>query len=542
VDADTLAALLHRTFQGREDYYSKQRDEPPFAYNPVNKPFTLDVARSHVQGGLTVGLYPIRADLKTVLFSALDFDVSPEAFPTMDAARHAVRVASQVLTRMALPHLLEHSGNKGYHLWVTFAVPIPARTARQFLRAVVGQIEEETGKVVVELYPKQDEIPPGGVGNLIKLPWGIHKKSGKRAFLLDDDLEYLTKEGQLSALEHHVPLTEGQVMDFIAEYGTEEGAKPARQIDLNGSKDSTFGKGSVPCTSRMLLSPAGEGGRNHRLYQLAVRFYREGKPDGQALSQLMGFNIRMCKPPVPEEEVRNVLRSAYKGATRSLQCDQLSAFCAGAECPIYRSTHGLPPPDVEKAVGEFTPTLFTNLVKIDTDPPIWRAKVEGVPVEFMGAEIGKYQAVYDKILTKLTKVHDLPTKPKQSKQAAWTEYLKPLLETCEVESAPEDASERGRLREIILDWLEGQAVPGGGLENLELNKQPICHPETPHIVRFRLDGVMKWIKRHQLGGWDAHEIYAVLRDMGFPNKPAKIEGKSIRVYEADLSAPESEGA
>jgi tetratricopeptide (TPR) repeat protein len=201
---DSILVRFVSLFNGREGVYARQwiTPERSTGYTPVREPFTASVARNHLLGNHTVGIYPVRLD-NTVNFVAIDLDVSKavaerggpggQVFAaTMQRIRqYAARLYAVAAEHGLNPHL-EESGYKGYHLWIFFYEPIPARIARTLgseLCRVVGPPGPDIG---VEVFPKQASLPPNSLGNLIKLPLGIHRLTGRRAL-------FTSSEGQAVA-------------------------------------------------------------------------------------------------------------------------------------------------------------------------------------------------------------------------------------------------------------------------------------------------------------------------------------------------------
>src|SRR5260370_27900191 len=62
----------------------------------------------------------------------------------------------------------------GMHAWVFFTAPVPAATARRLGTGLLREAMAIRGKVNLasydRLFPSQDLVPAGGVGNLIALP------------------------------------------------------------------------------------------------------------------------------------------------------------------------------------------------------------------------------------------------------------------------------------------------------------------------------------------------------------------------------------
>ncbi|MBI5514312.1 MAG: hypothetical protein HY909_11120 [Deltaproteobacteria bacterium] len=193
-DGDCIA--FSSAFAGREGVYARQWASPTGkgGYTPIAEPFTPAVARRHLLGDVTVGIYPHRRD-ETVRWLCLDVDVrgselqrTGRSRPSRDllAAAHAVALSLvDACAREDLPTLLEDSGNKGRHVWVLFAVPIPGAAAKRvgtWLAAVAGSGEPS---IQVEVFPKQGRVGAEGHGNLVKLPLGVHRVTGRRCWFLD---------------------------------------------------------------------------------------------------------------------------------------------------------------------------------------------------------------------------------------------------------------------------------------------------------------------------------------------------------------------
>ncbi len=136
-------------FQGREDAYGTGRGEC------IRRPLTQVQYHVHLRGdGHGLGVYPMRPD-NTVRFAAIDLDC-----PDFDFVRDL---------QPFLPGFtwIERSRSGNAHLWAFFAQPCPAWVARGIMRAAL----EAGGRPNVEVFPKQDELREGMLGNYINLPY-----------------------------------------------------------------------------------------------------------------------------------------------------------------------------------------------------------------------------------------------------------------------------------------------------------------------------------------------------------------------------------
>jgi hypothetical protein len=143
-------------------------------------PLTDEVLAAHLRGERTIGIYPLMAGDACALL-ACDFDGGTwalDALAYLDAC-HAAGV----------PAALERSrSGNGAHVWVFFDGPVPASVARS-LGAVLLR-EAMTARVEIDLasydrlFPSQDYMPKGSLGNLIALPLqGERAAAGATVFL-----------------------------------------------------------------------------------------------------------------------------------------------------------------------------------------------------------------------------------------------------------------------------------------------------------------------------------------------------------------------
>ena len=229
-DAD-LVAFVDR-FAGREGVYARQWCSPTgkHGYTPVREPLTPTVVRAHLLGAHTVGVYPVRQD-GTARFVAFDLDVARYALG--QAARQpagverllqrALGVARTLLDAAAslgLPAYLERSGWKGYHVWLFFEAPVPAAGLRRLAAALLRRIPAPPPDVTVEVFPKQSRVRSGGLGNLIKLPLGVHRVTGALGLFVDPSGRPLADQLELVRAALHIG--RGTLAGLLRQLGPEE--------------------------------------------------------------------------------------------------------------------------------------------------------------------------------------------------------------------------------------------------------------------------------------------------------------------------------
>jgi superfamily II DNA or RNA helicase len=224
---DQKIALFRMLFRGREDVYPilwENKQTGRKGYAPVVKggwwgrkpgmqpstddylPLTDEVIRRHLAGQHTVGVYPLLPE-ETCWILACDFDNkgSPSSSRSSHLAntiaiQHSASTPAPVWVmdavayvatceRYGIPAYLERSrSGTGGHVWIFFAAPVPAASARRLglsllretmaLRATLDLTSYD------RLFPSQDVLPKGGFGNLIALPLQGHvRKFGNTEFL-----------------------------------------------------------------------------------------------------------------------------------------------------------------------------------------------------------------------------------------------------------------------------------------------------------------------------------------------------------------------
>ncbi|MBL8897236.1 MAG: hypothetical protein JNM84_06400 [Planctomycetes bacterium] len=197
-DADLLRFL--ELFAGREDVHARQWYDPDrgTGYSPVRQPLTPQLVKNHFLGNVSLGVYVLRRDGRCS-FLALDFDIEERALREHAADAEALRRLRAALhsecerwrgrlVELGLPVLLEDSGFKGRHLWVLLAPPVEAGSLRSFGLALQRELGAPGDpRIQVEIFPKQARVRAEGLGNLIKLPLGIHRRTGRRSQLLNAD-------------------------------------------------------------------------------------------------------------------------------------------------------------------------------------------------------------------------------------------------------------------------------------------------------------------------------------------------------------------
>ena len=187
------AAVLAQRFVQRWDVYSKQLEDG--RYVCIHEQLSVNHLYAHLRGEITLGTYLLNPE-NDVRFVVLDHDGE-------DGWSYLLKCSAQ-LAQDGIPAYLERS-RRGGHLWLFFEHPVAGSKARAFAQALVEKHHFEG----FEIYPKQDQADQG-LGSLIRLPFGVHRLTGRRYGFFGSDGEPLgsTLREQIDALQRPQFLSE----------------------------------------------------------------------------------------------------------------------------------------------------------------------------------------------------------------------------------------------------------------------------------------------------------------------------------------------
>jgi hypothetical protein len=165
-------------------------------------PLTEEILTAHLSGELELGLYPM-LDGDRCAWLAADFDGQAamlDALSYLKAARAVGAPAALEMSRSGL----------GAQVWLFFASPVSAASARQVGCGLLREAIALRGRMDLvsydRLFPSQDVLQIGGLGNLIAAPLqGRSRRRGTTLFLdlatlepHDDQWAYLSSVARLS--------------------------------------------------------------------------------------------------------------------------------------------------------------------------------------------------------------------------------------------------------------------------------------------------------------------------------------------------------
>lgn len=153
---------------GRYDDYAIQHHDG--RYTRAFHQLSPKVLVAHLAGEITIGTY-VRDAQGYCRFAVFDADQE-------DGLARLTNIQEE-FARDLVPSYIERS-RRGGHLWLFFREPVPANHVRAWL----WPLARAQG---LELYPKQGSGE--GIGSLIRVPLGIHRRSGRRYPFVDAQLK-----------------------------------------------------------------------------------------------------------------------------------------------------------------------------------------------------------------------------------------------------------------------------------------------------------------------------------------------------------------
>lgn len=286
-------------------------------------PLTGREIAKHLVGTQTVGVYQLKEN--TVKWVCFDIDIQKGAeVDPADAPKQVARLQAS-LDRWHIPYLIENSGSRGVHIWLFFTEPVQASHALAFGRFLLQDVAVIDG-FGIELFPKQ--AIAHNLGNVVKLPLGIHRKTGNRCFLMD---------------HNHRPIADPWAA--LASVGTIGPQSLARflathKIDPKAFEPSpsTGRTRALPCFVNIIEQGASEGSRDEVTFRLACYLRASGLSFEMVLGALQEWNRLKNEPPLYDSELQAKVESAFSRDYSFYPCQSrtFDKYC-DPNCPLYPS-------------------------------------------------------------------------------------------------------------------------------------------------------------------------------------------------------------
>jgi len=466
-------------------YYSKGRAKS------IRKPLKPQNFEYHFSGKVGLGIVPITDDGVSCYFGAIDIDDE-----SVDHSWLYNRI-----TELGYPLVVCRSKSGGAHLYAFNEKPIKAADMRRALSFFSSKL----GFGGCEIFPKQDEVKSGEVGNWINLPYFNVGETNRYA---------VGKNGSLNVDEFIAWANEVKTSNKLEEF--------VNDIEPEGMP---------PCLSQLFKMGIQQGNRNEAMYSYAIFFKKSGVDDIE--QELMRINYRVLDKPLPTKEIQNIAASV-KRKDYQYKCKDpnMKLHCDVVACKRLRWGVG------GARFEDYDEHLVGCLTKHMTDPPRWVLDINGVEVEFSTDDLMNYYRV--RILS-MEKANVIAPPLKQEE---WLLILKERLANIREVEAPTDASAHGDLINAVSEFIQVAERSLNGRQDL-LRGIPVKDVDKDSIpsVFFRSQDFIGHLKRKKSPvNLTGNNLWMALRKIGCQHTKIKVGAKPVQVWYInlegdDLSSP-----
>lgn len=435
--------------------------------------------RPHLEGTKGLGVITI-TDEATCNWGAIDIDIYPLDLNALELK----------IRKMKLPLIILRTKSGGAHVTAYFKEKLPAA----LVRSKLSEIAVALGYGGVEIYPKQIKLAnTRDVGNWLNMPYFDYKKTNR----------YAIHGGKPLPLEAFLDLAEKTRIT---------------ETELSNIK-VTLGddfKDGPPCLQVMAMNGVPEGSRNNALFSMGV--YAMLKFGDAWETELDKINVAVMQPPLPTRDVQMVARSLNR-KEYFYPCTKppLISFCNKDVCRKREfGFKEMESSEVGLNIGD--------LVKVETDPPIWYLEVEGVRMELDTEDLlsqSKFKKLCVQYLNKL---------PGTVKGSSWEKMVRDKLSNVRVEKAPIDSGSRGRATHHIEQFFN-VIPPARSQEEILLGRH--WTEEASGLTYFRGNDLLRYLETQGLR-IEPRKVWATMVAIGTTHGTLTIKSKSTSLWVVKL--------
>ncbi len=183
-----VSSLLYSFFATDQNHHIIQVNDGTYrkASGVVNTAFI----EKSINSKSSFAIYQKNSD-STAKWICFDFDIlkkhiSQDTYSSAEKElNRAVKLFSQTLSDFNIPYLLECSGNRGFHVWITLNESVSYHVVYRTLEAILMKIDLKYDENLIDIdkFPK-NQSANDGVGFGVKMPLSLHKKSNMYSIIL----------------------------------------------------------------------------------------------------------------------------------------------------------------------------------------------------------------------------------------------------------------------------------------------------------------------------------------------------------------------
>jgi len=274
---------------------------------------------------------------KETRFMVIDFDYHTDKMELeFDQAEELIKVSIRYLkeilaARFGIEHtLVNHSGGKGYHLWILFKRAISFDKVNEIYTTAIDELRD-----YVMVFDKHIDCIPTKVKG-VKLPASVHPKKGTRAWIVDDSFEPMFQSDNeeqmiLSHVEHFAyfsknstPKLRNTSVELEVLIDVENALEPTQKASAEASIErlnlESFGGAEnirAKCEAMIQNMVFADTQRNFNTYFLACYCNEQGMDQDNAInlvSTIAENSEHLYKSSVTHavEEAERIVTAAYE--------------------------------------------------------------------------------------------------------------------------------------------------------------------------------------------------------------------------------------
>jgi hypothetical protein len=412
---------------------------------------TIELWKAHLEGKRPLGIIPIDED-DMCSWGSIDVD---------DYTNNLSGLLERI-EKLALPLVPCRSKSGGLHLFMFMEAPAPAATVQAALKHIAAQL----GLADSEIFPKQSKVlaDRGDMGSWMVMPYFGSTYGGKL-------------QNQAGLRRTGAELTAKEFIDIVGRYmiqpetlsqwqGTSPKATVRANVDGNYIEPVVpFGDGPV-CLEMLSQQGIAPGGQNNALLNMGI-YYKRIDPANWK-KRLEAANSGFLSPPGSSEGLLSVTRSLdKKDYNYTCKVAPICNHCNASLCRTRKFGVG--------SESDF-PTI-TSLSKLDIEPPLWFADIDGRRLELNTDNLYLYNN-FVKVCFSQGMVFSM------MKQTQWVDILRPLVASSVTLDAPPEIGLFGQFTEMLEEFCTNRQK-GRDADDL-LAGRPWEDPETlRHYFRLR---------------------------------------------------------
>lgn len=189
-ELSNLSEKIYELFATDQDFHAEQQSDGRYFKKP-GKITPIKIEQMLTNSG-SMAVYQRSMDDR-IKWICYDFDIIKSQLAESSRQDAQMELNSIVtkfcnyLNKKNIAYFIEHSGNRGFHIWITFHSLIPMKTGYEIIALILehAELNYNSEIIAIDLFPHSSKVT-NSVGSCVKLPLSKHKKSGCYSFFINE--------------------------------------------------------------------------------------------------------------------------------------------------------------------------------------------------------------------------------------------------------------------------------------------------------------------------------------------------------------------